>query len=113
MIGIVLKPVHGAPSVKGEGLYDAVFRGGERLFRVRARNAPAAEEKVMIVFRHELKDKIIDFNAANFPEYRNVDTEDMGRCLMTLRQNLLENSNKEEDDGMQKSGHLPGEVRPG
>lgn len=113
MISIVLKPVHGAPSVKGEGLYDAVFRGGERLFRVRARNAAAAEEKVMIVFRHELKDKSIDFNAADFPEYRNVDTKEMGRCLMALRRNLLENSNKEEDNGVQESGHLPGEVRPG
>ena len=95
MISIVMKPVHGAPSVKGEGLYDAVFRGGERLFRVRARNAPAAEEKVMIVFRHELKDKSIDFNAADFPESRNTENR------------------KENDDGMQESGHLPGEVRQG
>lgn len=95
MISIVMKPVHGAPSVKGEGLYDAVFRGGERLFRVRARNAPAAEEKVMIVFRHELKGKGVDFDAADFPEYRNPEKQ------------------KEEDDGVQKNGHLPGEVRPG
>jgi hypothetical protein len=95
VISIVMKPVHGAPSVKGEGLYDAVFRGGERLFRVRARNAPAAEEKVMIVFRHELKDKSIDFSAADFPEYRDP------------------SNRKEEDDGMQTDGHLSGEVRPG
>lgn len=113
MICIVMKPVHGAPSVKGEGLYDAVFRGGERLFRVRARNALAAEEKVMIVFRHELRGKSIDFNASDFPEYRNVDTKEMGRYLMALRRNLLENSNKEDDNGMQENGHLPGEVRPG
>lgn len=95
MISIVMKPVHGAPSVKGEGLYDAVFRGGERLFRVRARNAPAAEEKVMIVFRHELKDKSIDFNAADFPDFRDPANR------------------KEDDNGMQESSHLPGEVRPG
>lgn len=95
MISIVMKPVHGAPSVKGEGLYDAVFRGGERLFRVRARNAPAAEEKVMIVFRHELRGKGIVFSAADFPEYRNPENR------------------KEDDNGMQESGHLPGEVRPG
>ena len=95
MISIVMKPVHGAPSVKGEGLYDAVFRGGERLFRVRARNATAAEEKVMIVFRHELRGKGIDFNAADFPEYRNPENRE------------------EEDNGMCENGHLPGEVRPG
>lgn len=95
MISIVMKPVHGAPSVKGEGLYDAVFRGGERLFRVRARNAPAAEEKVMMVFRHELKGKSIVFDAADFPEYRNVDTKNLGRRLMAVRRSLLENSNKE------------------
>lgn len=91
-----MKPVHGAPSVKGEGLYDAVFRGGERLFRVRARNAPAAEEKVMVVFRHELAGKSIDFDAADFPDYRKPIQR-----------------NKEEDNGMQENGHLPGEVRPG
>ena len=64
-----MKPVHGAPSVKGEGLYDAVFRGDERLFRVRARNAAAAEEKLMVVFRPELAGKTVDFRAADFPEY--------------------------------------------
>lgn len=95
MISIVMKPVHGAPSIKGEGLYDAVFRGGERLFRVRARNAPAAEEKAMIVFRHELRGKSIDFRAADFPEFRNPENR------------------KENDDGMQESSHLPGEVRQG
>lgn len=91
MIGIVMKPVHGASSIKGEGLYDAVFRGGERLFRIRARNAPAAEEKLMVVFRHELAGKTLDFRADNFPEY-------------------LE-SRKEEKDAYRNEVHLSPEGR--
>ena len=93
MIGIVMKPVHGAPSVKGEGLYDAVFRGNERLFRVRARNAAAAEEKIMVAFRHELAGKTVSFRAEDFPEY-------------------LE-PRKEDENGMHEEDGVPGVVAQG
>lgn len=68
MIQIVFKPEK-APVVKGEALYRAVFNQKEDLFLVRARNAAEAERKTMIVFRHELTGKLIEFNADDFPSY--------------------------------------------
>ena len=69
MIQIMMKPVDKAPVVKGEGLYEAVFNGERLGLRVRAKRACEAERKLMIVFRHELADKSIDFNADDYPLY--------------------------------------------
>ena len=68
MIQIVMKPDK-APVVNREGLYRAVFNCEELGFRVRARNAREAERKLMIVFRHELSDKLINFKAEDYPAY--------------------------------------------
>ena len=68
MIRIVFKP-EPAPVVRGEGLYRAVFNQKEDIFLVRARNAAEAERKTMIVMRHELTGKLIDFNADDFQSY--------------------------------------------
>ena len=68
MIQIVMKP-EPAPTVRGEGLYRAVFNCEDLGLRVRAKNAREAERKLMIVFRHELTWKLIDFNADDFPSY--------------------------------------------
>lgn len=76
MIQIVFKPEK-APVVKGEALYRAVFDQREDLFLVRAKNAAEAERKTMIVFRHELRGKLLDFNADDFPSYERK--EDNGK----------------------------------
>ena len=68
MIQIVMKP-EPAPTVRGEGLYRAVFNCEDLCLRIRAKNAREAERKLMIVFRHELTGKPIDFNADDFPSY--------------------------------------------
>ena len=68
MIQIVMKP-EPAPIVRGEGLYRAVFNCEDLGLRIRAKNAREAERKTMIVFRHELTGKLIDFNADDFPSY--------------------------------------------
>lgn len=65
MIRIVLKPVPKAPVVDREGLYDAVFNG-QRMFRVRARNARHAERKIMFLVEHETKNKVIDYDLERF-----------------------------------------------
>lgn len=69
MIQIVMKPVEKAPVVKGEGLYETVFNGEKLGLRVRAKRACEAERKLMIIFRHELMNKSIDFNADDYPLY--------------------------------------------
>ena len=68
MIQIVMKPDK-APVVNHEGLYRAVFNCEELGFRVRARNAREAERKLMIVCRHELSNKLINFKAEDYPAY--------------------------------------------
>ena len=68
MIQIVMKP-EPAPIVRGEGLYRAVFNCEDIGLRIRARNAREAERKLMIVFRHELKNKSVDFKAEDYPTY--------------------------------------------
>lgn len=68
MIQIVMKP-EPAPVVRGEGLYRVLFNGEEIGFRVRAKNARDAERKMMVVFRHELPSKTLDFNADDYPLY--------------------------------------------
>lgn len=68
MIQIVMKPGK-APVVNHEGLYRAVFNCEDLGFRVRARNAREAERKLMIVFRHELSNKLINFKAEDYPTY--------------------------------------------
>ena len=69
MIQIVMKPVEKTPVVKGEGLYEAVFNGERLGLWVRAKRACEAERKLMIVFRHELMNKLLDFNADDYPLY--------------------------------------------
>ena len=68
MIQIVMKPDK-APIVKGEGLYRVVFNCEDLGFSIRAKNAREAERKLMIVFRHELKNKSVDFKAEDYPTY--------------------------------------------
>ena len=68
MIQIVMKPEK-ASVVRGESLYRAVFNCEDLGLRVRAKNAREAERKMMIIMRHELTGKLIDFNADDFPNY--------------------------------------------
>lgn len=68
MIQIVFKP-EPAPVVRGEGLYRSLFNGEHIGLFVRARNAREAERKMMIVFRHELSYKTIDFDAGDYSVY--------------------------------------------
>ena len=69
MIQIVMKPVDKAPVVKGEGFYEAIFNGERLGLHVRAKRACEAERKLMIVFRHDLMNKLLDFNADDYPLY--------------------------------------------
>lgn len=68
MIQIVFKPER-APVVHGESLYRAVFNCEDLGLRVRAKNAREAERKIMVVFRHELTYKTINFRPEDYPAY--------------------------------------------
>ena len=68
MIQMVMKPDR-APVVNHEGVYRVLFSCEDIGFRVRARNAKEAERKLMIAFRHELTNKLIDFRPEDYPAY--------------------------------------------
>lgn len=68
MIRIVMKPDK-APVVNHEGLYRAVFNCEDLGLRVRAKNAREAERKIMVVFRHELTHKTVNFRPEDYPAY--------------------------------------------
>lgn len=69
VIRIVLKPTK-APVVAREGLYSARFNGRE-FFKVRARNASHAEEKIMFLMARETTGKVIDFDLEQFKKEKN------------------------------------------
>ena len=75
MIQIVMKP-EPAPVVRGEGLYRAVFNCEDLGLRIRAKNAHEAERKLMIVCRHELTNKLIDFRAEDYPTYDKEESDE-------------------------------------
>lgn len=62
MIQLVMKPVPGERVVGGETLYAALFNGEDVGLRVRARRASHAEDKMMIIFREQLRGKTVDYD---------------------------------------------------
>ena len=68
MIQIVMKPTPGEGVVNRETLYTALFNGGDIGLRVRGLRASHAEAKMMVVFREQLKDKIVDYDLERYLE---------------------------------------------
>lgn len=62
MIQIVMKPDYDAKVVSGENLYMCFVNGEDIGLRVRGRKAAHAEEKLMEVFRFDLKGKTLDYD---------------------------------------------------
>lgn len=75
MIQIIMKPDYDAKSVDGENLYKCLFNGEDVGLRVRGRKAAHAEEKMMEIFRSQLKGKEVDYD---LEEYRKKKSE--GGC---------------------------------
>lgn len=76
MIRVVFKPVK-APVVSREGLYSARFNGRE-FFKVRARNAAHAEEKIMFLMAHETMGKVIDYSLEQFKKENDDGRKEQG-----------------------------------
>ena len=66
MIQIVMKPVPGEGVVNRETLYTALFNGEDVGLRVRGLRASHAEEKMMVVFREQLKGKTVDYDLERY-----------------------------------------------
>lgn len=62
MIQIVMKPDYDAGIVERESLYKCICNGEDIGLRVRGLRAAHAEEKLMVIFREQLKGKVVDYN---------------------------------------------------
>ena len=62
MIQIVMKPDYDAGQESGEGMYKCLFNGEDVGLRVRGRKAAHAEDKMMEIFRSQLKGKVVDYD---------------------------------------------------
>ena len=89
MIQIVMKPDYAIKPKNGENCYTVMFNGENIWFRVLGRKASHAEEKLMVIFREQLKGKVVNYNLEAYKEIkgksavaeeRNVD-EDIGPML--------------------------------
>lgn len=68
MIQIVMKPTPGAGVQDRETLYTALFNGEDVGLRVRGLRASHAEEKMMVIFREQLKGKTVSYNLEQYLE---------------------------------------------
>jgi len=68
MIQIVMKPTPGSGIVNKETLYTCLFNGEDVGLRVRGLKAAHAEEKMMIIFREQLKGKTVSYDLEAYKE---------------------------------------------
>lgn len=92
MIQIVMKPDYAIKQKGGENCYGVMFNGEDIGFRVFGRKASHAEEKLMVIFREQLKEKVVDYD------------------LEAYRKSKGEGRNEEGDEGAPKASVSPPKV---
>lgn len=70
MIQIVMKPDYSIKPKNGENCYIVMFNGENVGFRVLGRKASHAEEKLMVIFREQLKGKLVAYNLEAYNEIK-------------------------------------------
>ena len=68
MIQIVMKPDYDVKSEGGENCYRCLFNGEDVGLRVWGKRASHAEEKMMVIFREQLKGKVVDYDLEAYLE---------------------------------------------
>jgi len=68
MIQIVMKPDYDVKPESGENLYKCLFNGEDVGLRVWGRRASHAEEKMMVIFREQLKGRTVDYDLEAYLE---------------------------------------------
>lgn len=71
MIQIVMKPDYEAGIVDKESLYRVICNGDDIGLRVRGLRAAHAEEKLMVIFREQLKGKVVDYDLEAYLKSKN------------------------------------------
>lgn len=73
MIQIVMKPDYDVKPEGGENLYKCLFNGEDVGLRVWGQRASHAEEKMMVIFREQLKGKEVDYDVEAYKKSRGYD----------------------------------------
>ena len=75
MIQIVMKPDYDVKPESGENCYKCLFNGEDVGLRVWGQRASHAEEKMMVIFREQLKGKVVDYDIEAYIKGKGVQTE--------------------------------------
>ena len=76
MIQIVMKPDYDVKPVSGENMYKCLFNGEDVGLRVRGRKAAHAEDKMMVIFREQLKGRTVDYDLEAYLESKKSSEND-------------------------------------
>lgn len=75
MIQIVMKPDYDVKPENRENCYKCLFNGEDVGLRVWGQRASHAEEKMMVIFREQLKGKVVDYDLEAYMKGKGVQTE--------------------------------------
>lgn len=75
MIQIVMKPDYDVKPENRENCYKCLFNGEDVGLRVWGQRASHAEEKMMVIFREQLKGKVVDYDLEAYRKGKGVQTE--------------------------------------
>ena len=78
MIQIVMKPDYGIKPKGGENCYGCLFNGEDVGFRVWGKRASHAEEKLMVIFREQLKEKVVDYDLEAYSKSKGEERNEEG-----------------------------------
>ena len=94
MIQIVMKPDYDVKPENRENCYKCLFNGEDVGLRVWGQRASHAEEKMMVIFREQLKGKVVDYDLEAYMKGKGVQTE----CAQDAQ----------SENGVQEAPLLPG-----
>lgn len=83
MIQIVMKPDYGIKPKDGENCYGVMFNGEDIGFRVFGRKASHAEEKLMVIFREQLKEKVVDYDLEAYRKSKGEGRNEEGKEVVS------------------------------
>lgn len=75
MIQIVMKPDYDVKPENRENCYKCLFNGEDVGLRVWGQRASHAEEKMMVIFREQLKGKAVDYDLEAYMKSKGVQAE--------------------------------------
>ena len=100
MIQVVMKPDYSVRPKDGENCYKCLFNGEDVGFRVWGKRASHAEDKLMVIFRKQLKEKVVDYD---LEAYKSVRGDEADKCECGLEDGKSADANAPDLPGFEGS----------